>query len=269
MCTDEHTCTKHTREFMHYNHSTIRTEFPFCAFHCPSVEKHLYSRTSDLEAGLWIEMWELGATNFALSNFVGEEIKKRWSPYGKFWLNRKKVLHLMRNEGEIMEGMADGEKNEEVRVVREGRAWALKISKTQNASSARRAGKLPDWDSKPRRCLWCRSEFLFLPGDPVLLSSKFSHGTIVPLSAQEGNLWFFFLETRVRGCQVHSPGCWLRVRLYTDLEGSSPVVCGPGGKAPLTTRWGGIFNSPGPSSLLMTSRPRVPGFQCNKIGIRK
>lgn len=140
MCTDEHTCTKHTHEFMHYNH--LSTEFPFCAFHCPSVEKHLYSRTSDLEAGPWIEMWKLGATNFALSNFVGEEIKKRWPFYWKFWLNRIKVLHLMRNEGEIMEGMADltpdGEENEEVRVVREGRTWALKITKTQNASSARR-----------------------------------------------------------------------------------------------------------------------------------
>lgn len=42
-------------------------------------------------------------------------------------------------------------------------------------------------------------------------------GTIVPLSAQEGNLWFL-LETGE--CQAHSPGCWLRVGGHSGLEGS-------------------------------------------------
>lgn len=80
----------------------------------------------------------------------------------------------------------------------------------------------------------CRSEWLktvtkkwipFLPGDPALLSSKFSHDTIVPLSSQEG-ICDSFWKQECCGCQAHSPGCWLRVWPYTDQEGS-PVMCGP------------------------------------------
>lgn len=60
--------------------------------------------------------------------------------------------------------------------------------------------------------MWPRSEFLFLPGDPARLSSKFSHGTILPLSAWEGNSWFL-LETRV--LWMPGPLSWLLAQRRT------------------------------------------------------
>lgn len=67
-----------------------------------------------------------------------------------------------------------------------------------------------DWEANSCSFLVTR---LYFPVKPPC-------GTIVPLSAQEGNLWFL-LETGE--CQAHSSGCWLRVWGHLGLEGS-PVL---------------------------------------------
>ena len=116
----------------------------------------------------------------------------------------------------------------------------------------------------PDEGLWPRSEFLFLPGDPALLSSKFSRGTIVPLSAQEGDLWFL-LETRV----LRVPGSLPQLLAQSDqtLTWKEAQSCvDADATAQLTNRLGGGFNSLGLSSLLVTIRQKLPWRQCCKTG---
>lgn len=66
--------------------------------------------------------------------------------------------------------------------------------------------------------LWLRSKFLFLPDDRALFPVS-PCGTIVLLSAQEGNLWFLL---KTGECQAHSPGCRLGWSLSMLRPGRKP-----------------------------------------------